>query len=226
MNINNKSHISFTSRNKTIRLADDIARIPNRWIPRVSSSKYEGLKSSQKNEKLIFAMEADISDFRLLQKLKSIFIGNNFIKNIKNIVEPIKRFKIGNCGESADLAAIAARVNGIKNISIASIRTPTGIPFDHAVLLVNDKKPYIIDGWLGFADYVPNAILRYKKEFRNHFDFEKLEKEEMFVVPYKSVKIFNGFLNKEFTKKEINEIKKLYPEIVLKWQNRYKIKNN
>jgi len=160
-------------------------------------------------------MEADISDLRLLQKLKSIFIGNNFIKNIKNVVEPIKRFKIGNCGESADLAAIAARVNGIKNISIASIRTPTGVPFDHAVLLVNDKKPYIIDGWLGFADYIPNAINRYKKEFRNHFDFEKLQTEEMRVIPYDGVNFFNGFLNREFTKKEIEQIRNLYPEIII-----------
>lgn len=215
MNINNKSHISFTSRNKTIRLADDIARIPNRWIPRVSSSKYEGLKSSQKNEKLIFAMEADIADMRFLQKLKASIIGQNFIKNIKNAVEPIKRFKIGNCGESADLAAIVARVNGIKNVSIASIRTPTGERFDHAVLLVKGKKPYIIDGWLGFADYVPNAIKRYQKEFRNHFDFETLQTEKMIVVPYEGTNLFNGFLNREFTKKEIEQIKKLYPEIII-----------
>lgn len=215
MLINNSKNISFSSRNKVIRFADDIARIPNRWVPHISSTKYEGLKHSNNFKDAIISIESDIVDLRNKQEYKLTFIKWFFVKKIKNIVEPIKNFKIGNCGESTELAAIVARVNGIKNISISSLRTPSGEPFDHAVLLVNDKKPYIIDGWLGFADYIPNAIKRYQKEFRNYFDFKKLGTEKMVVVPYKSKNLSNDFLNRDFTSKEIERIIKIYPEIVL-----------
>lgn len=217
MIIDNSKNISFSSRNKVIRFADDIARIPNCWAPHISSTKYEGLNHSNTFKDAIISIESDIVDLRKKQELKSKFIKWFFVKKIKNIVEPIKNLKIGNCGESTELAAIVARVNGIKNISISSLRTPFGECFDHSVLLVNDKKPYIIDSWLGFADYVPNAIKRYQKEFRNYFDFKKLGTEKMVVVPYKRGNFYGDFkfLNRDFTPREIEKIIKIYPEIVV-----------
>jgi hypothetical protein len=185
-------------------------------VPYISSTKYEGLKNAYNYKDIIRSLQTDIVNLRIIQGHLSTFIEGFFIEKIQNIVEPIKLFKIGNCGEAAELAAIVAKVNGIKNATKSSLRTPTGKRFDHAVLLVNDKKPYIIDSWLGFADYVPNAIKRYQKEFKNYFDFEKLGTEKMVVVPYKESHFRNGFLNRDFKPREIEKIIEIYPEFVIK----------
>lgn len=44
------------------------------------------------------------------------------------------------------------------------------------VYVQNGTKPYIIDSWLGFADYVPNTIKRFQKEFRNISTIERFLK--------------------------------------------------
>ena len=115
---------------------------------------------------------------------------------------------LSNCGESAELAFMFAKINDIKNCAIAGLYHPMGKDYDHAVLLVKDKKPYIIDAWLGFADYVPNAIKRYQSEFKNCFDLlideQIIFKEEPHV------------LNCDITRKEINKLKKTYSHFKLK----------
>ena len=80
--------------------------------------------------------------------------------------------------------------------------------------MIDDKKPYIIDSWLGFADYVPNAIQRYQKEFENFFDFRQAKTQEMIVKEdYYNVLTF---LNENFSKKDIRDLKKIVPNLILK----------
>ena len=104
--------------------------------------------------------------------------------------------KVGNCHESAILAEIAAKTNGIRNCFVAQIKPHTGRmadTHDHAVLYVDSfKRPYIIDAWLGFADYVPNAMERYRKEYSNFFDFEKFGTEKMFFDMLQAKTSVNG----------------------------------
>ena len=95
---------------------------------------------------------------------------------IKALIKPVERYRLGNCGESAQLAAITAKINGIKDCHITHLYSANGEDIDHAVLYVNDKKPYIIDAWLGFADYVPNILNRYKNEYNDNFYIEPDEK--------------------------------------------------
>ena len=107
--------------------------------------------------------------------------------SIVRFTDLIKRKKLGNCHESAILAEIAAKANGIRNCYTAQLKPLTNNSsdsLDHAVLYVDSPKhPYIIDPWLGFADFVPNAFERYRKEFSAHFDFDKFGTDKMFFEP-------------------------------------------
>ena len=95
--------------------------------------------------------------------------AKNRKRKILAFIKPIKKYKLGNCGESAQLAAIVAKINGIKDCHIAQICNHEAKDLDHSVLFVNDKKPYIIDCWLGFADYAPNALNKYKTLYNKIF---------------------------------------------------------
>ncbi|MBR5554646.1 hypothetical protein IKU74_01405 [bacterium] len=126
--------------------------------------------------------------------------------------------KVGNCGESADLSYLAARANGLKNSYRADLVSPAGDCYDHAVVIVDEKgkNPYVIDAWLGFADYLPKAIERYQKDFRQHFDFEKFKTDKIEIVrsEYKYQKV-RDFYDREFTVEEVEMIRKMYPQMLL-----------
>lgn len=165
----NHSNQSFTSLNREIRFADDIARVVNKNYPRISSTRIEGLDHSEKFAQLIENSDSKMDYIRLITNI-NLKQTKNPIEKIKIILNSIKTYKFGNCGESAELSLIAAKVNGIKDCSIRVVEHPDGYSYDHAVVyVVNGKKPYIIDSWLGFADYVPNTIKRFQKEFRKTF---------------------------------------------------------
>lgn len=212
MMINRQPKTNFQSRNKTIRYADDIARRVNVCYPRISSSivdDFENVCAFRNYQKKIGkrireTLRGEISD--------NFDDADNFIGKILAFIKPIKKHKVGNCGESAQLASIVAKVNGIKDCYIASLRTSRGRGLDHSVLYVNDKKPYIIDAWLGFADYEPNAIRRFKTEYGKHFFI--LKDDKLVFEPVKSD--YSEVLNQDYTRRQINKLRKLYPEQVIK----------
>ena len=139
--------------------------------------------------------------------------SESFIEKIKAFLKPVKQYKIGNCGESAQLAAITAKINGIKDCHIAHLIKSDGEDLDHAVLFVNDKKPYIIDSWLGIADYVPNILDRYKNEY--YYDFYIKPDENLTFGTFIDDE-FTYFLKDNFSRKQINKLKKIYPELYIK----------
>ena len=47
-----------------------------------------------------------------------------------------------------------------------------------------EKKPYVIDAWFGFADYIPNAIKRYQKEYQKYFDLPDEYEATMWAINY------------------------------------------
>lgn len=212
MQIQPLNNINFESRNKTIRFADDIARRVNVCYPRVSSSivdDFENICAFRDYQRKIGkrireTLRGEISD--------SFDDADNFIGKILAFIKPIKKHKLGNCGESAQLASIVAKVNGIKDCYIASLRTSRGKCLDHSVLYVNDTNPYIIDAWLGFADYAPNAIRRFKNEYRKHFFI--LNDDKLVFEPVKSD--YSEVLNQDYSRRQINKLRKLYPEQVIK----------
>ena len=213
MNINSQNNLTFTSRNATIRFADNIARKVNNEYPRISASKFECLKNSIYYEDFLISLWDDINILR--DNMEKHTNRTTLKKNkIKDILFLIKNQKLGNCSESSFLSFIAAKVNGLVNCKLAYLTSPRGYDYDHSILLIDDKKPYIIDSWLGFADYVPNAIKRYQKEFNIFFDFRQAKTQEMIVK--EDYENFLTFLNENFSRKDIRDLKKIVPNLILK----------
>ncbi len=212
MRITATNNVNFESKNKTIRIADDIARHVNKCYPRISSSltdDFVNIYGFRNFKKRINKKTEQYLRYEISERFDN---ADNFIGKILAFVKPVKKYKLGNCGESAQLSAIVAKVNGLKNCYIASLKKATGEDLDHSVLLVNDKKPYVIDAWLGFADYIPNAFNRYKNEFNCHFNLNETDK-----LALKELKSdYTAVLNSDFTKTQINKIKKLFPEQFIK----------
>ena len=211
MNITN--NINFTSRNSEIRFADNLVRKINQEFPRVSVTKIECFKNSKEFDFLIENL------WDLTSLMRSV-LGRKFIKTenpvekIKLILDTIKNKKLGNCKESAQLSLIVAKMNGIKNCKVAYLLSPENYDYDHAIVFVEGKNPYIIDAWLGFADYVPNAIKKYQKDFRDYFDFEGSKTEKMKVV--EDFGLIQHFLNNIMSNHDINKAQTNYKELLLR----------
>ena len=222
MQIKDNYQLNFTSRNKTIRFADDIVRKVNNEFPRLSASNVEDWNSSIFNEKPAKNLWKKLATVRNLVRL-GFFNSYGFQKIVKSIVEPIKKIKVGNCGEATDLMFLAARANGLKNAYRATLTTPELEDYDHVVVLVdeNGKNPYVLDAWLGFADYLPKAIERYQKDFRRHFDFNKLQTDKMqFNIIEHQYEKLSDFFDKEFSDKEIEVLQKTYPQFLVNNMNK------
>lgn len=216
-----QNNISFTARNPEIRFADDLVRKINKTYPRISSTivnDFNNIELYRDVEQRIANKIYELRDTQNKLMLNAIISGNNSYVNISKIVTGLTRkFKVGNCMESANLSLLAAKANRLDNVTTAYIKHPNGSDYDHAVVLVNknSKKPYVIDSWLGFADYVPNAIKRYQNEYRQHFDFAAFPSEVMIVQPDKW-NMFCYSLNHNPIEKVSKTLKKMFPELIIK----------
>lgn len=212
---------NFTSRNKTIRFADDIARKTNRVYPRMSST-WLGQYACKHNKHFaaVDRVNEKLEDYMRIDKDDMFEEAHSVIGYVKALVKSVKKYKVGNCGESAQLAAIIAKANGIKNCSTAYLHSGTGNDLDHTVVLIKDgKKPYIIDAWLGFADYVPQAIEKYKTIYNNLFKPDNPEVIEEGFYNFKfepSNSEYEQFLTEEFSRNQRNHILKMFPEQFMK----------
>lgn len=211
MEVNSVNSFNFQSRNKTIRFADDIARRVNTCYPRVSSTIFEDFHNVGKFRNLMIEL---FNRINMMREYKSdlLYSAKGTLSKMCALIYPIKMFHCGNCRESAQLSVIAAKANGIKDCSLASIHTMDGRSLDHGVAYVDGKNPYIIDSWLGFADYVPNAITRYKSEYLHHFDIDRNTKIKFM----KRDGSYDYFLNTELEKDDLEKLRKFLPEIILK----------
>ena len=205
-------NINFTSRDHRIRKADDVARQVNKAYPRVSQSIIIDYQNIDKFPQIRRRYTDKIKKLRNDQAyiLFDDLGKGNFMDELTVIPDLVCKYRVGNCGEAAILSAIAAKVNGIDNFCIAGLDSSETGDLDHAVLLVNpEEKPYIIDSWLGFADYLPEAINRYKSEYGYHFDLNDspYEKIEVDAIP-------SGFLlNLKLADKK--ELQEAFPELML-----------
>ena len=214
MDVQRTDNTLFQSRNQTIRFADDIARRVNTCYPRISPSKIIELNSS-----VFFPVFMDRIVTKVLKPMR--FIKNemyeetdSFYQKIRAFTEPVKQFKVGNCGESAQLAAIVAKINGLKDCHITHLCKMDGEDLDHAILFVNDsQKPYIIDPWLGIADYAKNILNRYRNEYRYELGIKNNDKV---TLVSKTDDEYTDFLKNDFSRKQINKLRKMYPNLFIK----------
>ncbi|MBE7713169.1 MAG: hypothetical protein E7Z87_05445 [Cyanobacteria bacterium SIG26] len=214
-----QNNTSFSARNPKIRFADDIARRVNKSFPRISSTLLETHKFAKRKrfKELIWNVSDQVTVMRN-EKKDRIICAKKLVDYVKAYIQPIKKYHAGNCGESAELAAIIAQANGLKNVEKVYLVTERGKDMDHAVLLVNDvKTPYIIDAWLGFADTIPNAVVRYKGEFRHCFDGRMIKSKKLKFIP--SDGKFDFIINRIFTNREIKYLLKTHKDIILQEKN-------
>ncbi len=202
----------YSNVNSSIQFADHIARRVNNVYPRMSISKYETFSSSKNFTNLMLRLDEDLNWIRYKFSDFSKDKKGNYLSQWKYLVDLIKKYKFGNCIESANLSEIAARVNGINDCQIATInaitKNKTSVSLDHAVLLVNGKKPYIIDTWLGFADTIPNAFYRFQHEFAKQMGLEKNSK----FLPLKLM----PFGKKHSVTPELQQkLKENFPELII-----------
>ena len=201
---------TFQSRNKTIRFADDISRRVNQCFPMVSSTKIKSFKSIKKFSKYCKCFSQPKIILKRIQLNELYEECNSVPSKLIAIVKSAIKFKSGNCGEQTQLAAIVAQVNGIKDCHIANLCTTNGRDLDHSVLFVNDKQPYIIDAWCGFADYVPNAITKYENEYGNIF---KLRDKERMTFVASIEDSYTDDLKENFSRGQLNKVLKLKPSM-------------
>ena len=209
-NIENINQKSFTSKRRIIREADNMARRINCQYPRVSCSNIAKFKNIKDHEDLYNRLAEQISDMRKLissDMKKSKF----YLSEIKVLPKYVSERKLGNCDESAKLALIAAKVNNINDGKLGLLYSLDSEKYlDHVVLCVqNDGNPYIIDPWLGFADFLPNAMQRYKTEYNYHFDLNGDPKEQLILDTY--VSYFGIVVDKVSPKK----LKANFKELIL-----------
>lgn len=211
---------SFQARNQTIRFADDLARHVNKNFPLVSSTKLHKFKNGfqRKFSGVHDRVNDKITNSRFLQR-DAIMRNSDDMVAFEEFSKVLKTTNAGNCGELSMLTFVMAKMNKIDNAKLVSMKTDTGKHLDHSVVLVQGKKPYIIDAWLGFADYVPNAIQKYKSEFSENFDRRLLKSRNLKFATRDSIQdfTFNNLVGDTFT---IYKLKKSHPEWILPNQNK------
>lgn len=211
----NSTNVNFTSKNPIIRQADDIARKVNQTFPMISYTKVRTFKNIDKFSFLKFMLNQRTNRIR---GQKSFYFdeASRYIDKAIAFFEPIKRYKLGNCSESAQISAIVAKMNGIKDVQLMFLRDSADKSLDHVVCYVeNEGKPYIIDSWLGVADYVPNMLEKYNGIYRNKFKFGNLVQKDMKFVP-NTADVYSRFIKKDIPNDDLQLLKRLYPQLLVK----------
>lgn len=209
-NTKNNIQPNFTAKAPEIRLADHIMRQTYNSFPRISPTRISNLNNAYKfpdaknriYDKLIYA--------RIMRSM--LFDeATSFEEKINAIITPLKSEKIGNCAENAQLTHIAFWVNGIKDCLCVNLSTRSGKTLDHSVLYVNNNgKPFIVDPWAGFVDYLQNAYKKYLNEFRKTLQIPDSVKKL-------TVKPNNSYSNEVLSDKcDDKKLKEIVPELVLK----------
>lgn len=208
--VNNNNPI-FSSRNLTIRYADDICRQANNAIPRFSATKLEVFKNNSDTKTRVINRLIDAIEENRDKKGLNFDEADTFLAQIIAILKPVKHNKKGNCGESSHIGTICAKINGIRNCHPVNLFKTNGEDLDHMVVFVYDeKKPYIIDPWFGFADYIDNAITKYKYDFYSIF---KLEPDEKITFASISDDAYTQTLKEELSRAQKNKLSKIYPKL-------------
>lgn len=149
--------------------------------------------------------------------------GFPFGNRIKASLDMLQNFKIGNCGEEADIAEMILKINGINNAVKVNLSTDKKL-IDHAACLFNsdgsefkgiiNNSTIIVDPWFGKADYAKNMIVHYKANGNI-----------LGILPKDKIK-FSTHQKDFISKNEIEKLQKRYPELVFSNHTNRKLMEN
>ncbi len=189
-NYYNKSSYTptFTSRNRNVRIADDVCRKVNKEFLVFSNTRLNQFESCNSDIRLLRYKEA-LGD--IINMFRFYYCQESFPQQIFKMLDGMKLLKAGNCEEFANATYLALKMNGYNNASVLYLysynpKTKNIVDLDHVVTALNFKLPsgykfidpekapklknllklnnesLILDAWAGFADSGAGAIRKYK----------------------------------------------------------------
>lgn len=226
MDISINTKTNFTSKNKEIRDADKIMRNLIKHYPAVSTSKATYYDVIRYKKPMLFNKIKTYGEY-LVQARKQ-YKPYTDETSIDKVFYYTKKFNVANCREYAHMALGAFAANGYKDLEIGRLHKKVNIKnnngkeekyldtVDHVVLLVNghsrDKKPFIVDPWRGFVDYLENGLTRFDGIFMKGFRRMNTENETI------RQKFTISEVKRDFkiTDNTCRHFAKEYPELVIK----------
>ena len=228
---NNFSYISFSSRNSTIRTADQICRNIKKEFPAASNTRLKLSPQLKENDSFTKYKNA-ISD--IIGLIRDLCNDEKEPLQTFKRLSAIKTLKCGNCEELSSAACTALKINGYDKARMCYLYavnpyTQEIKDLDHVVATVNIELPknyhipditdyitlkhlikpknqtIIIDAWGGFAEYGKNLAAKYKTEALLSTKIDKYD--TIYLLPREEV---------NFSLKETEFLKHSYPNLLLK----------
>ena len=220
------ANLNFCSNKNKVKAADDICRMVMREFPVYSNTRLERFTRSDSSllYKLYSYTDSLISEIRgFCKQAKSPL--DHYLREL----DSVKKYRMGNCRELADITEMAFRMNGYKNAEAYNLIaynpvTEVARDLDHVVVGVNLTRPIpkpvnsakefygldngaiIVDPWLGHTIPERSASAIYKHD--PSFSF-KVGKDEIVVYsPSNSVDV-----GSELTKKDMLFFRHKYAEL-------------
>ena len=211
MRINPIDTTNFQARNVQIRKLDNIVRSVNKEFPTLSVNKYAHFyKAPHFVYKDFFSNLDDKFYYNVRGPLERLVTLKGPLEYFREATMRLKEHRLANCNEMTDLANVIFALNGYK-----TYKTTLEPNIDHVCLIAhkdqsknfNDislecaKKDakylhniIVIDPWLNFVDYAPNAVYKFKNDFAKFIDepvlrdlnasFLETELPEIYFSPY------------------------------------------
>lgn len=210
--------------NQAVEYLERSRQINKRRPPKTLYEKVEDFLSYiilPKEKKIMFNKKKHLYDkIYSLAELRRKCYQNEIYKNNSfpiKILKVVQNNKIGNCMEDAIISELVLKLNGVKNIArihMYNLVNGKEKAIDHSVCLINPpdipiKKGYfhpksiIVDSWSGKCDFAEN-MLRFYKNTKSKFFKVKGIKETIY-EPAQETGINN---------KDLERIKKEYPQLI------------
>ncbi len=174
-----------------------------------------------KYKQKFFYTENDKHISVILNKAKDVIKNfnqkRNECKQYKNDVKAslimLEKYKLGNCQETAILAELILKINGIKNAQTVILKAENeNVTLDHEICVFNrdgsafskiNRDTIVVDPWINKADFAANMIEYYKNQCK--FLFRIPEGQKINFLPYK---------HNNLTKKDITQFCIKYPKFL------------
>ena len=234
MRINSINTTNFQSRNAQLRKLDNIVRTVNKEYPTISVNKYAHFyKAPDFVYKNFFGDLDDKFYHNVRCPLEGIITLKGPLEYFRSATERLKTHRLANCNELTDLANVIFAMNGIK-----TYKTTLEPGIDHVCLITHKDQSkslkdisllcarnearqlhdiIVIDPWLNFADYAPNAVRKFENDYIkfleqpgvrdfNFFNLKKLP--EISFAPYIEA-------NQMITPKVKEQLTREFPDLIL-----------